>query len=74
MNDLVKKDELKSVNRRSFLKRTAAVGAVAAVSTIGAPAIHAGAHGAITMKMQTSWPASEINVQQQARGYYCMVC
>ena len=68
MNDLVKKDELKSVNRRSFLKGTAAVGAVAAVSTIGAPAVHASAHGAITMKMQTSWPASEI-FQEMAQQY-----
>ena len=59
MNDSVKQNEVKQVNRRSFLKGTAVVGAVAATSTIGAPAIHAGAHsGAITMKMQTSWPAS----------------
>ncbi len=68
MNDLVKQDALKKVNRRSFLKGTAAVGAVAAASTIGAPAVHAGAHGAIIMKMQTSWPASEI-FQEMAQQY-----
>ena len=69
MNDLVKQDEVKQVNRRSFLKGTAAVGAVAAASTIGAPAIHAGAHsGTITMKMQTSWPASDI-FQEMAKQY-----
>jgi TRAP-type mannitol/chloroaromatic compound transport system substrate-binding protein len=61
MTNSVKQNEVKQVNRRSFLKGTAAVGAVAAASTIGAPAIHAGAHsGSITMKMQTSWPASDI--------------
>ena len=69
MNDSVKQDEVKQVNRRSFLKGTAAVGAVAAASTIGAPAIHAGAHsGTITMKMQTSWPASDI-FQEMAKQY-----
>ena len=69
MNDSVKQNEVKQVNRRSFLKGTAAVGAVAAASTIGAPAIHAGAHsGSITMKMQTSWPASDI-FQEMAKQY-----
>ena len=43
MSNSVKQNEVKQVNRRSFLKGTAAVGAVAAASTIGAPAIHAGA-------------------------------
>ena len=69
MNDSVKQDEVKQVNRRSFLKGTAAVGAVATASTIGAPAIHAGAHSSsITMKMQTSWPASDI-FQEMAKQY-----
>ena len=69
MSNSVKQNEVKQVNRRSFLKGTAAVGAVAAASTIGAPAIHAGAHsGAITMKMQTSWPASDI-FQEMAKQY-----
>lgn len=50
-----------SVNRRSFLKGSAAVGAVAA-TTVGAPAIlkAAGHSRSITLKMQTSWPASDI--------------
>ena len=69
MTNSVKQNEVKQVNRRSFLKGTAAVGAVAAASTIGAPAIHAGAHsGSITMKMQTSWPASDI-FQEMAKQY-----
>jgi TRAP-type mannitol/chloroaromatic compound transport system substrate-binding protein len=61
MNDSVKQNEVKPVNRRSFLKGTAAAGAVVAASTVVAPAVHAGSHGkAITMKMQTSWPSSDI--------------
>ena len=68
MSNSVKQNEVKQVNRRSFLKGAATVGAVATASTIGAPAIHAGAHGAITMKMQTSWPASEI-FQEMAQQY-----
>ena len=69
MNDSVKQNKVKQVNRRSFLKGTAAVGAVAAASTIGAPAIHAGAHsGAVTLKLQTSWTASDI-FQEMAKQY-----
>ena len=46
------------VTRRSFLKKSALAGSVAAGGTLAAPAVLAQAP--ITMKMQTSWPASDI--------------
>lgn len=46
------------VTRRSFLTKGAAAGTVAAASTLAAPAVLAQAP--IVMKMQTSWPASDI--------------
>ncbi|MCB1376952.1 MAG: TRAP transporter substrate-binding protein [Alphaproteobacteria bacterium] len=50
--------DLQKANRRSFLKKTAAVGAATAASTLAAPAVLGQAP--IVMKMQTSWPASDI--------------
>lgn len=49
------------LDRRSFLKRSALAGGAAAVgaSTLAAPAVHA-QPAPIVMKMQTSWPASDI--------------
>lgn len=67
MSESKKQNEVQPVNRRSFLKGTAAVGAVAAASTLGAPAI-VKAQRAITVKMQTSWPASDI-FQEMAKQY-----
>ena len=46
------------LNRRSFLRKSALVGGAAAGSTLAAPAVLAQAP--IVMKMQTSWPASDI--------------
>jgi TRAP-type mannitol/chloroaromatic compound transport system substrate-binding protein len=49
----------KAVSRRSFLRKSAlAGGATAVATTLSAPAVLAQAP--ITMKMQTSWPASDI--------------
>ncbi len=47
-----------TLNRRSFLRRTAVAGGAVAGSTLAAPAVLAQAP--IVMKMQTSWPASDI--------------
>lgn len=53
------KDKL--LDRRSFLKNSALAGGAAAVGagTLAAPAVHA-QPAPIVMKMQTSWPASDI--------------
>lgn len=48
----------KSATRRSFLKKGAAVGTVAAAGTFAAPAVIGQAP--LVVKMQTSWPASDI--------------
>jgi len=48
----------KSVSRRSFLKKGSALGGVAAVGALSAPAVLAQAP--LVVKMQTSWPASDI--------------
>lgn len=47
-----------SASRRSFLKKGAAVGTVAAAGTFAAPAVIGQAP--LVVKMQTSWPASDI--------------
>lgn len=52
----VKKDT--GAARRSFLKKGAAVGTVAAAGTFAAPAVIGQAP--LVVKMQTSWPASDI--------------
>ncbi|MGQ7845423.1 TRAP transporter substrate-binding protein [Granulosicoccus sp. 3-233] len=52
----VKKEE--GATRRSFLKKGAAVGTVAAAGTFAAPAVIGQAP--LVVKMQTSWPASDI--------------
>lgn len=60
--------ENKTINRRSFLKGGAAAGALAA-GAAAAPAVLAGGHSkAITIKMQSSWPASDI-FQEMAKQY-----
>lgn len=46
------------INRRSFLRTGALGGAAAAATTLAAPAVLAQAP--LVMKMQTSWPASDI--------------
>ena len=46
------------INRRSFLRKGALGGAAAAAATLAAPAVLAQAP--LVMKMQTSWPASDI--------------
>lgn len=46
------------VSRRSFLKKGALAGGVAAAGSLAAPAVLAQAP--LVMKMQTSWPASDI--------------
>ncbi len=47
-----------SVTRRSFLKKSALAGGVAATGALAAPAVLAQAP--LVVKMQTSWPASDI--------------
>lgn len=47
-----------SATRRSFLKKGAAVGTVAAAGSLAAPAVIGQAP--LVVKMQTSWPASDI--------------
>ncbi|QDL91011.1 TRAP transporter substrate-binding protein [Paroceanicella profunda] len=47
-----------SVSRRSFLRRGAAAGGIAATGALAAPAVLAQAP--LVVKMQTSWPASDI--------------
>jgi TRAP-type mannitol/chloroaromatic compound transport system substrate-binding protein len=60
--------ENKTINRRSFLKGGAAAGALAA-GAAAAPAVLAGGHSkAVTIKMQSSWPASDI-FQEMAKQY-----
>ncbi|QJD70989.1 TRAP transporter substrate-binding protein [Marinobacterium sp. LSUCC0821] len=60
--------ENKAMNRRSFLKGGAAAGALAAGAVV-APAALAGSHSKpITIKMQSSWPASDI-FQEMAQQY-----
>ncbi|WP_373505680.1 TRAP transporter substrate-binding protein [Aestuariivirga sp.] len=49
---------LPKASRRSFLKKGAAAGSFVAASTLAAPAVLGQAP--IVMKMQTSWPASDI--------------
>ncbi|NND19306.1 MAG: twin-arginine translocation signal domain-containing protein, partial [Silicimonas sp.] len=48
----------KSINRRSFLKKSALAGGAAAGSTLAAPAVLA--QSPIVIKMQTSWGAANI--------------
>ncbi|MDZ7602486.1 MAG: TRAP transporter substrate-binding protein [Hoeflea sp.] len=48
----------KSVSRRSFLKKGTMLGGVAAAGALSAPAVLAQAP--LVVKMQTSWPASDI--------------
>lgn len=48
----------KSVSRRSFLKKGSMLGGVAAVGALSAPAVLAQAP--LVVRMQTSWPASDI--------------
>ncbi len=63
-----KKTEDKAINRRSFLKGGAAAGALAA-GAVAAPAVLAGGHAkTITIKMQSSWSASDI-FQEMAQQY-----
>lgn len=47
-----------TLNRRSFLRKSALVGGAATGSLLAAPAVLA--QSPIVMKMQTSWPASDI--------------
>jgi TRAP-type mannitol/chloroaromatic compound transport system substrate-binding protein len=55
-----------TISRRRFLKNSTLVGATAAASTLAAPAVLAQAP--ITLKMQSSWPASDI-FQEMAAQY-----
>jgi TRAP-type mannitol/chloroaromatic compound transport system substrate-binding protein len=48
----------KTIDRRSFLRRTALAGGAAAGSVLAAPAVLA--QSPLVVKMQTSWPASDI--------------
>ena len=48
----------KSVSRRSFLKRGSMLGGVAAAGALSAPAVLA--QSPLVVKMQSSWPASDI--------------
>lgn len=52
------KNESRNVSRRSFLRNGAAAGGVMAGTTLAAPAVLAQAP--LVIKMQTSWPASDI--------------
>lgn len=54
----MKSESRKNVSRRSFLKKGAMAGGAAAATTLAAPAVLA--QSPITVKMQTSWPASDI--------------
>ena len=56
--EITKADDDKAVSRRSFLKRSA-ITAGAVATTVAAPAVVT-AQSPITVKMQTSWPASDI--------------
>lgn len=63
-----KTNENKALNRRSFLKGSAVAGAAVA-GGISASAVYAGGHeGAITVKMQSAWPASDV-FQEMAQQY-----
>ncbi|WP_343082316.1 TRAP transporter substrate-binding protein [Ostreiculturibacter nitratireducens] len=55
---MTKSDTPAQMSRRSFLRKGALGGTAAAASTLAAPAVLAQAP--IVMKMQTSWPASDI--------------
>ena len=55
-----------AISRRKFLKTSAVGGAAAAGTTLAAPAVLAQAP--ITLKMQSSWPASDI-FQEMAAQY-----
>ena len=55
-----------ALSRRSFLRRSALGGSVAAGAVLGAPAVLA--QSPLVMKMQTSWPASDI-WQEMAQQY-----
>ncbi|TCM87467.1 TRAP transporter substrate-binding protein [Rhodovulum steppense] len=50
--------EQKSLDRRSFLKKSALMGGAAAGTALAAPAVLA--QSPLVVKMQTSWPASDI--------------
>ena len=52
------KTESQALSRRSFLRKGVLAGGAAAGATLAAPAVLAQAP--IVMKMQTSWPASDI--------------
>jgi TRAP-type mannitol/chloroaromatic compound transport system substrate-binding protein len=58
--------DARAVSRRSFLRRGALGGSAAAAGMLAAPAVLAQAP--ITIKMQTSWPASDI--WQEMAGQY----
>jgi TRAP-type mannitol/chloroaromatic compound transport system substrate-binding protein len=55
-----------AISRRRFLKTSTLVGATAAASTLAAPAVLAQAP--VTLKMQSSWPATDI-FQEMAAQY-----
>ncbi len=59
-------DDVKSVSRRSFLRTGAVGGGVAAAGGLAAPAVLA--QSPLVIKMQTSWPASDI-FMDMARQY-----
>ncbi|MFZ2103276.1 MAG: TRAP transporter substrate-binding protein [Oricola sp.] len=52
------KETKRGVSRRSFIKKGVLAGGVAAGGVLAAPAVHA--QSPIVVKMQTSWPASDI--------------
>jgi TRAP-type mannitol/chloroaromatic compound transport system substrate-binding protein len=56
----------KIVSRRSFLRKGAAVGGIAAAGGLAAPAVLA--QSPIVMRLQTSWPASDL-WQEFAQNY-----
>jgi TRAP-type mannitol/chloroaromatic compound transport system substrate-binding protein len=55
---MTKTEETRQISRRSFLRTGALGGTAAAASTLAAPAVLA--QSPIVLKMQTSWPASDI--------------
>lgn len=58
--------QVQSVSRRSFLKKGVVGGGAAAAATLAAPAVLA--QSPVVVKMQTSWPASDIWMEM-ARQY-----
>ncbi|MFZ3585071.1 TRAP transporter substrate-binding protein [Loktanella sp. DJP18] len=60
------REDIQGVSRRSFLRRSALGGTAAAAGMLAAPAVLAQAP--LIMKMQTSWPASD--VWQEMAGQY----